>query len=70
MNNTIAQTGAVTFSAVTLEPYVQWALDGFHGSAPSGLALLLAAGGITAVHALGRWANVKWFSKKEQPVNA
>lgn len=64
--NSVTVTGASTVTAATLAPYAQWALDGFHGAAPQGLAYLIAAGAITASHAVYSFVKWKWFSPKEQ----
>lgn len=61
-----AQTGGLMVSAVTLEPYVQWALNGFAKPAPDGLALLLAGAALTAAHGIYAFVKWKWFNPKEQ----
>lgn len=45
-------TGGVTMSAATLVPLVQWAMNGLPKPIPDGIPLLIAAGLITAAHAL------------------
>lgn len=62
--NSVTQTGAVSLTAATLAPYVQWGLDGFPQPAPDGLALLIAASALTIAHAAYAFVKWKWFTPK------
>ena len=68
--NSVTQTGAVSISAVTLSPYIQWILNGHHSPPPDGLSLLIAAAGITATHAVYAFVKWKWFTPKQEQAHA
>jgi hypothetical protein len=56
-------TGAISLSAATLAPYVQWLA--FHGPQPADAAMLISAVLITAGHAVYAFVKWKWFTPKE-----
>ena len=73
MNNSVATTGGISVSAAAIAPAVTWALTGFHRPVPDSVPLLIAAGLITAAHALHNLAVIKgWYpiddvSPKKEP---
>ncbi|MFM0141711.1 hypothetical protein [Paraburkholderia sp. RL18-085-BIA-A] len=50
MNKAII-SGGLTVSAAELVPTVEWALAGFHGSAPTNLSALIAGAIVMSLHA-------------------
>ena len=66
MANSAVVTGGVAVTAATLEPVINWSLNGFPHPIPEGVPFLVAAGIITAVHALYNLCVLKgWFPKSE-----
>ncbi|WP_283149030.1 hypothetical protein [Silvimonas soli] len=45
-------TGGITFTAATLVPAVQWALNGFPRPIPESVPYLVSAGLVTGAHSL------------------
>jgi hypothetical protein len=69
MNNSSVTTGQITFSAVSLEPVVSWALNGFPHPIPESVPLLIAASVLTLGHALYNVASVKGWLPSAPPDN-
>lgn len=64
MNNlSPVATSALTVTAAQLVPTVEWALGGFHGSAPTNLSALIAGGIVLVLHAGYNWVAMRADAK-------
>ncbi|WCM21341.1 hypothetical protein NDK50_07810 [Paraburkholderia bryophila] len=66
MNSNPLITSGLTIGAADLVPTVNWALEGFHGTAPSNLSALIAGGIVLVLHAGYNWLASRPAAK--QPV--